>query len=408
MHCSQFGNKFDFFIVLTIASSAWGSYELLGAFTPIRIIGLVGLLVALKNIEILKSAAYGISVLFVIWIIYSLLSVMWSLSFSSWLIQFCHTSTLMGAVMAMAIWGTKARQPKRSVLRGWLLFVSITMPIAIWELSTGNHLSSGSFNENTITTYGLIKNYAAVTFVNYNSYVVLLCMALPFIIMSIVKERKGRKIIALFVLIFILVVLAYNTSRGGIICFIIALLLWVTTKFSQLNFSKKVLFVGLLGIVIFYFISYIEEIKLFEALLRRSESTELFEDNSRIDVWMRSISVSARYCFLGSGCGSMPRVLDHFYNGQLSYCHNYVIETLLEYGLLISTIWFMLIFKVVVRCIKSKEYDIRYIGLYVLFSAPFLMIIDDYYAQRNGIWLYISSIIVLSNLKVKEVKGNRM
>ena len=68
-------NKFDLLIILTIASLAWGSYELLGALTPIRLIGFYGLVVAYKNRRVLKNATKGLSTLFCFWIIYSCFSI---------------------------------------------------------------------------------------------------------------------------------------------------------------------------------------------------------------------------------------------------------------------------------------------------------------------------------------------
>ena len=120
---NRVANRFDLLIIITIASLAWGSYELLGALTPIRLIGLYGLVVAYKNRRVLKNATKGLSTLFCFWIIYSCFSVIFTFGFSSWLIQFCHTTTMMGAIMALSIWGVKAKNPLKSINYGWLLFV---------------------------------------------------------------------------------------------------------------------------------------------------------------------------------------------------------------------------------------------------------------------------------------------
>lgn len=394
---SWYNKKYDFFIIITIASLAWGAYELLGAITPIRLIGLYGLFMTYKNKKKIYKLTFGLSKLFYFWIIYSFISVGWSLTISSWAIQFCHTATMMGAIMALALWAEKSQNPLKAISNGWLLFIFLTMPIAIWELSTGNHLSSGSYNLDAMGEYAMLKPFAAATFANYNSYVVMLCIALPFIINILFNGSIKYRLLSVLALAFIFVVLAFNTSRGGILCFIIALSLFVCAIYSRINFLFKIVLILLLSYGVYYLIINIDDILIFEHLLRRSESTGLFEDSSRSEVWYRSILISAKYLFIGTGCGSMPGILDYYYPNQLSFCHNYFLETLLEYGLLIFFIWFISIFKIIVRNIKSIFIEIKYVGLYALMSAPFLLIIDDYYAQRTGIWLYIASLLVLYN-----------
>lgn len=394
---NRVANRFDLLIIITIASLAWGSYELLGALTPIRLIGLYGLVVAYKNRRVLKNATKGLSTLFCFWIIYSCFSVIFTFGFSSWLIQFCHTTTMMGAIMALSIWGVKAKNPLKSINYGWLLFVFLTMPIAIWELTTGNHLSSGSFNEDTIGAFGLMKPFAAVTFVNYNSYVVMLCIAAPFLYALLFKGGIIDRVCSLIALIFTFVVLAFNTSRGGIICFVISLFFYIIFTFLKGGIFKKVVLVTLLVLGSSFLISNFTDIELLEPLIRRSESTGLLEDDSRTDVWSRSIELSAKYLFIGTGCGSMPYALEHYYPSKLNFCHNYFLEILLEYGLVIFLVWFTKIFQIIRKNLKSRTIEIKYVALYALLSSPFLLVIDDYYSQRTGIWIYVASILLMYN-----------
>ena len=390
-------NRFDFLIIVAVASLAWGSYELLGAFTPIRLIGFYGWVVAYKNRRVLKKTTNGLSLLFFFWISYSFFSIINTFKFSSWIIQFCHTTTMMGAIMALSIWGLRARNSLKSINYGWLLFVFLTMPIAIWELTTGNHLSSGSFNEDTVGAFGVMKPFAAVTFVNYNSYVVMLCIAVPFLYALLFKGGIIDRVCSLIALMFTFVVLVFNTSRGGIICFVISLLFYIVFTFLGRGLLKKVVIVVVLVLGSSFLISNFTDIELLEPLIRRSESTGLFEDISRTDVWLRSVKLSAKYLFIGNGCGSMPYVLEHYYPSELNFCHNYFLEILLEYGLVIFLVWFTKIFQIVKSSLKSKFVEIKYVALYVIISSPFLLVIDDYYSQRAGIWIYVASILLMCN-----------
>lgn len=393
--------KFDLYIILTIASLAWGSYEMLGALTPIRLIGFYGFYVAMNSSSDLYENTFGFSKLFTFWIAYSLFSVVYSYSTSSWLIQFCHTSTLMGAILAIAVWAENAKNPLKSLCYGWLVFVFITVPIAWWELSTGNHLTSGSFNDDTIGALGELKPFAAVTFSNYNSYVVMLCFALPFIFGLWFRGNKIERVLSLFAVIFTFVVLAFNTSRGGILCYVIACSFFFVTIFTRINLVSKIIMLVLLCYFINFIISNSSEFELLEPILRRSDSVGMLNDDSRSDVWYRSFVVAANHLFFGSGTGSMVYVLNDYFPNKLSYCHNYFLETLLEYGLIISVIWFYSIYKILRAIIVSDSIEIKYIALYVTFSAPFLLVIDDYYAQRSGVWIYIASLLVLYNCDKK-------
>lgn len=162
--------------------------------------------------------------------------------------------------MALALWAEKSQNPLKAISNGWLLFIFLTMPIAIWELSTGNHLSSGSYNLDAMGEYAMLKPFAAVTFANYNSYVVMLCIALPFIINILFNGPIKYRLLSVLALVFIFVVLAFNTSRGGILCFIIALSLFVYAIYSRINFLFKLVLILLLSYGIYYLIINIDDI----------------------------------------------------------------------------------------------------------------------------------------------------
>ena len=140
-----------------------------------------------------------------------------------------------------------------------------------------------------------------------------LCSGVIFLYALLFKGGIIDRVCSLIALMFTFVVLVFNTSRGGIICFVISLLFYIVFTFLGRGLLKKVVIVVVLVLGSSFLISNFTDIELLEPLIRRSESTGLFEDISRTDVWLRSVKLSAKYLFIGNGCGSMPYVLEHYY-----------------------------------------------------------------------------------------------
>ena len=177
-------NKYDILVMITIASLAWGNLEYLRAITPVRIMGCVGLYYGYKNMSLLIRRYKYWMLLFALWFFYMIMSLTWTADMALGVAMVFHMTTMFGAFMLLFVSSIKAKRFIYSLTTGWILMVVATMPTAIWEILTCDHLDCGNFNGVGYDSNGDIRIYAAVTFQNYNSYVVMLSLAMPFIILS--------------------------------------------------------------------------------------------------------------------------------------------------------------------------------------------------------------------------------
>lgn len=79
----------------------------------------------------------------------------------------------------------------------------------------------------------LVRKYASVTFGNYNSYVTVICFSLPFMFAYLLLvDGVKKQLWGWFIVLAVFYILVINASRGGLLCFVIAL-------FSFLLFYRK-------------------------------------------------------------------------------------------------------------------------------------------------------------------------
>ena len=72
---------------------------------------------------------------------------------------------------------------------------------------------------------------------------------------------------------------------------------------------------------------------LFEAILYRTETSGMFEDNERVILWTNTWMVIKDYYGLGAGLNTMIPLLEPFGNTTISYSHNLFLALALEGGI---------------------------------------------------------------------------
>lgn len=395
-------NRFDLLIIITIASLAWGSFELLGALTPIRLLGAFGILYVVPQGKYIWPRFKYWLIIIAIWFLYNIFSFLWVPDIKESFISFFHISTMFGVFLLMFYSSIKCKRLLLSITLGWVLFLCITLPIAFWEITTLKHLSSGSFND-----VGRGKVFAAVTFMNYNSYVVMLIYAFTFICSAFLQKIKG-KFWVLILLICTMIVLLINASRGGILCSAILLMFMLAFvfRFSESK-SVRVVLISCLAAVVFFVLAHLDEIGVFENIIRRlGGGGSFFKDSTRVTVWMRGFRTVMDNYLIGRGPGSMVHTMHYKTQSMVHYAHNYYLEMLMENGAIIALTYFTLFYKSLMQLVGSKDIAYKYIGIAVLLMSVVLFVIDDYYSMRSGVWVFFACIAVLSSQQKIEADEN--
>lgn len=394
----NFGNKYDLLVIITIASLAWGNLDYLRAITPVRIMGCVGLYYGYKNWTLLIKNYKTWMFLVGLWFFYIVLSLAWTSDIKLGFTMLFHMCTMFGVFMLMFVASMRAERLLYSMTTGWILMVALTLPTAIWEITTFNHLDSGSFSEGLIDKEGEFKIFAAVTFQNYNSYVVMLSLAMPFIMLSFWQRNRYRWISVLVsgLMCFVLFV---NASRGGLICLAITI---SVLYYEYAKRQKKIVVITQLSLaslfVIYYIIKNIDQLYVLHNIIVRfaDYDADSVKSDSRLLIWGMGFEIAANHLFMGSGIGSMVAEYENIGRSEINYAHNFYLELLIEMGLVIFCLFFILVYSSLYRMKKiTNNKRIRLLALHVALCSIFIFVIDDYYTVRSGAWVFVACVAAM-------------
>lgn len=185
------------------------------------------------------------------------------------------------------------------------------------------------------------KKFAAVSFGNYNQYVVILCCALPIIFSRLLQPEqlsKKTRWMIISVLVSILFIIGTNGSRGGILCYLLVFITFFFYIRKKNNFNKifylKLFLIGsfMFGIGLYF----IENTNTFSYILFRVQITG-YEDETRTQLIQAGIQMLVDSNFIGVGPGNFMNLLSN-YNVQVRDLppHNFLWNFLLSTDYLFS------------------------------------------------------------------------
>lgn len=390
-------NRYDFGIIFLILLIAFGGIG--GTLSPIRCVALFFSPWVWLNIftqPLARSIKY-VCYFFLAWFFYSLCSLFWTSSLvegiKELLYYYCHFSLFF----LFVLWLQKAKRPLSSVILGWIGCILCTLPIAFYEIFADKHLYLSLHDQLSMSVDGqtLARRYASVTFGNYNSYVTVICFALPFIFSYLLLVDTIRKQLwGWLIVLAIAYILLTNASRGGLLCFIIALLsflLFYREKYYKGKFLIKLFVLGIIcfGIWLNYDI-------LFQQILYRigeNSLAESLQDNSRSMLMLLSLKLFFDSYCLGTGIGSISTSLAEV---SLSYTipHNLFIEILTQYGFVILGFCVFFFCRLYIKGRKIDNPQSRYIIYASLLTLPFASVINSHYLLLPELWIYCASLFM--------------
>lgn len=387
-------NKYDKAIIMLLCSLALGSlYIGFGALQYSRILAL--LFVPMLLPKITKSKYIKSLLFFLLFVIlYGMLSLLWTASISKGVEELLYYIVHFLFLFEILVFSMYAINPIKSISIGWLLSLLITLVIAIWEITTGKHLSMSVQDSELVYKIGreiINRQFASVTFGNYNSYVTFICMALPFIFYFLLgKNKKKYTFYSIIVLILSACVILFNSSRGGILCLVSFLFLYIIKASSN---KMTLLFICLSALIAF---TYFGE-SLFVVIFDRASDGGMFEDNNRMQVYSNAIQVCFDTLGLGAGLGGVHLSMSKFSNNNILAVHNMFLEILVQFGVVIFMFFVTFIVRLFLKSFRIKDLSRRIVAYMIFISLPILSIIDSSYLLSTHFFAYISSIIIFVN-----------
>ena len=385
-------NRYDYVIILTIVSVIVGG-EAFGAFTPIRLIGFVAsfyfIFLFRKWREYFFIRNGKTTVFLFIFLIYAITSAMWIADVKEYFIAtlslYCYVFDFLLILYAVQ----RAKTPTNSIILGWIIFLILNLLCASWEISTGEHFTTGSFQAEETMTGGIRRIYAAVTYGNYNSFCIVLCLTLMFLLLYMhLNQGFKHQLFAILMFFCVCTVLVVNTSRGALLCLMLFLIpLWyVIRKHRRV---KYIVIFTLLGVGCYLWIEC-SDIILFLIDQKLSARSGGAGNDPRWTLWKAGLNIASQWLYLGAGAGSMiyEYTREHVF---ILYAHNLWIQLLVEYGFLITGLFICFYIKSVFSALRSDDPLLKILGLYLLICWPILTIIDEGYMKAFN-WIFFASV----------------
>lgn len=395
-------NIYKILISSLIISQIFGLYG--GALVPARILVIVFLPFCFDR-QILNTVKSNKSFLFIFYLVFIINGFLLFFLNPHYvnINSFIYLNINLLLVIELYLFSLKIVNIYSLVWKSWLILIFLTLPIAYIEILLDKHLSVSFFESNQIVgSLGIQKQFASVTFGNYNQYVFILCCAFPIIISRFLEKNSLNfytRIISIFTLISIFLITIINGSRGGILALSISFIIFLYFKYKEgyrrKNVNLKFLFfLFILFIGLTYFVKNTE---ILNYLIFRI-TVAGYEDNSRMLLSEAGITMLINSYFLGVGPGNYMNVLTN-YNLPVRDLppHNMFIELVSQYGLIIFVFFLILLFKIYRNVFSTHNILVKYLLIATLFTMPVIYIINSVYIELIFMWMFIGSLFIIAS-----------
>ena len=388
-------NKYDIYILLLIVSTIFGTIG--GSLTAPRLLGLllVPKLFGIVNRENLKYLS-SLRSWCVAFYVFALISMLWTPDKAEGFKELVYYLMHFLIFFEVLVFSRKALSPLQFITIGFALCVLLTSVVGFWELTTDNHLAYSKMDEANASNFGgeiVLRNFAAVTFYNFNGYVTYLCFCLPFLLYGFSLEEKLLKWMSFIAIDIAVVLILCNASRGGM--FTIVICLAVFFLMSQKNKSLIYSFIVLIGGLLYLLYKYGESI-LFILTMRLSYGGATTDD-SRFEIWSNALKVLVEYSGFGCGIGGMNAAMKQFAKGGITVTHNILLEVLCQYGVVFCLAFVFFLFKQLKTGLKLLDKKRRVLLTVALVSFPMTGIINSGYILDPQFYVVLASIYVFAN-----------
>lgn len=392
-------NKYDNMIVFVIFTLITGNFG--GALQPIRLLGLVSIPVVLVFILNNKLRFRNTLLFFTLCFFYALISLFWTSDINEAYKEIFYYLIHVSLFFYIVFLSAKANSPCNSIIYGWFITFLFSAVIAIYEIVSDYHLPMNIYESAQLLNSGgnvIHKQYASVTFGNYNGYVTFLCCVLPFLFAYILSRVKVRHLLfGLLAFLLISYILLINASRGGLLSLLICFSIFLF-QFRKTNIKhKQVVFLILISLICYVIYTYSDVIFL-QIISRFVESEAIVNDNSRTELIERALLLFYNSYFCGTGIGSIQASMEAITSG-ITLPHNLFLEVLVQYGMVIFLCFLSFLYLFFQRIRKSKDLVIRYVMCAALCSLPAMSIINSSYLLFPVVWVYFASLFVFCYYK---------
>lgn len=401
---SHFG-KYDMIVYLIILSLACGGYG--GSLTMPRALAIIFSPLLLKRISRNWTFVGKYVICLSLFYILCLFSMLWTPDPSQGAKELVYYFVHFILFLEIVVFSKYANDSLLIISLGWLSGILVTLPIAIWELSSGQHLTVMSQYEDAVLIVNGItveRPYAAATFGGFNGYITYLCWGIPFstyLLLHPAIDRVKRLIVGI-ILIITSVVMITNASRGGLLSIVIMFSVFLFMKYR--GGSR----IAIIGIVIFAVLFlFNSDLDFLLGIKSRGSDGGMFSDDDRIVLWKKAFEVFKSSLGIGVGVGGIKPAMSAL-NAPVSVPHNLFLEILAQYGFIVFFIFISFLLSALKRTFSMKCREVKIVIYMFIFALPMVSIIDSGYLLSPEVYAAFSSLVVFTWLDRIKKANNKI
>ena len=275
----------------------------------------------------------------------------------------------------------------------WLLAGFLVLPLAFYELLTGNHFSLG-FEERGGGQLINLLPFASGVHGNYNDFSLFLVLCVIGWCFAESKDAIKIRILPLkYIAIgLISVVVVINSSRAAILCLVAILLARFFFPLRRGHIIIAALFIAISIIVAIVFMN--GDSLLFTILqLKFTDFSNDFEgDEGRLAIINAGLKGFFDSYGLGVGAGASSSYLAVGETVLIPNPHNLLLEWALNFGLIGICLFLWFLFRIWMATRKTPASNGRRVNFMVIILLPLLGVIQSHLTGYTYFWLMLTTI----------------
>lgn len=329
-----------------------------------------------------------------IFLFYCVLSLLWTVNITEGIKELAYYSVHFFMFFEIITFTKHAAKPMQTICFSVAILVILSGSIAFWELFTDNHLKYSSMGTDRVlrTADGTLRRrYAAVTFVNLNTYVTYLCFFIPFLFYGFLANKN--KLLYISCLIATISIILFNASRGGTLTILVMFLIFFMLSYKV---KKTYLYISILFIVLsFGYIVFGDEVLLI--IKARTQSNNMLNGGTRYVIWENAFEVFKSYYGFGCGIGGLYDSMFEMNKYIVCATHNLFIEIITTFGILAITLFIKMLYKLLMQG-HNSDIRARKICIYQsILTMPIYGIINSTYVLMPSLYTLLGLLFVFAH-----------
>lgn len=289
----------------------------------------------------------------------------------------------------------------------WVVAVSLSMPVAFYEIFTGVHFQFALDGRNLGGTLLTELPFASIFFGNYNDYSTWLCLAFPITMSAFFLARTIHlKVFIVALNISVCIVIFINTSRGCL-AYVALVILFYLVKYPAFRLYGAILAAAAFPVIVSLFGDRILDVYS-TAVYKFQIASEIDESYiQRSGILFTGLMALLESFGFGVGVGGFEEYINDNNPYLIPNPHNILLEIGVNFGVIALGFFVALVIRLFLISIRSDTIcDV--FKLPVMLAALAVPILGIVPSQAVGYiywWVWLGTVIAMASTDTRLVKG---